>query len=61
MALAVGLGEASRLALEECSALLLHLLSLKLRLVTALCEGFASPAEVCNSLIIAHICMKVSV
>jgi len=45
VALVVGLGEASRLALEECSALLLHLLSLKLRLVTALVEGFAKPAE----------------
>jgi len=52
VALAVGLGEASRLALEECSALLLHLLSLKLRLVAALVEGFASPAEVFSILLL---------
>lgn len=45
MALAVGLGEASRLALEESSAMLLHLLALKHKLISALFEGF-SPAQV---------------
>jgi len=46
VALAVGLGEASRLALAECSATLLHLLSLKQRLIAAFVAAFSSPAEV---------------
>ncbi|KAJ1430628.1 pyridoxal phosphate-dependent transferase [Ochromonadaceae sp. CCMP2298] len=56
VALAVGLGEASRLALEEAPVLLLHLLSLKLQLINALLQGlgqeggirFNGPARSCD-------------
>ena len=42
VALVAGLGEASRLALAESGSMLLHLLSLKHRLVSALLQGFAA-------------------
>ena len=48
MALAVGLGEASRLALEESSVMLLHLLTLKQRLINALVEGFSDEVRAMN-------------
>jgi cysteine sulfinate desulfinase/cysteine desulfurase-like protein len=40
VALAVGLGEASRLALQECGQVLLHMLTMKQRLIAALVDGF---------------------
>jgi hypothetical protein len=41
VALVAGLGEASRLALDESGALVLHLLGLKHRLISALLDGFS--------------------
>ncbi len=42
VALVAGLGEASRLALEESGVLVMHLLYLKHCLITALLEGFTA-------------------
>jgi hypothetical protein len=42
VALVAGLGEASRLALEESGVLVLHLLGLKHRLISALLGGFSA-------------------
>ena len=56
MALIAGLGEASRLAEKEHAPLLLHLLALKLRMLTRIQERFEQHVGVHCPLISSSMC-----